>query len=606
MADFNPDDYLAQKTQSQGGDFNPDKYLQEKSAPSDSKDQKPAPEWSKLESLGQGALQGITGGFSDEIGGAAGALMEKGADLIGKGTGDKKSLKELYQQYRDMHRQKNKEAEEANPKSYLAGNIGGGIAGAALAPELLAPKSVAGAAGLGAAVGLGSSNADLTDPSLQNIQQAAKDTAVGAGLGAAGGAIGNKLAGKINPEELETASSKLASSAVGLKPSKELTSLYNPATKQIEKGSNVIKGIGSTALENNALPFTGGPAGMYDQSLKAIENKYSQLNPIFSETQQKLNQNLPQYTEAAGNIGDKAADFLYKFRDSLSNDPDQDTIMKKIEEKYVPYIQKLSDSDGNLQQLNAYKKGLQQKAQDLSSAAYNQPASDLKPEAAFVKSLGGVVRQHIEDLASAANPGAGDQIGTINKDLGNLYTYNTAAKKLMDKSSNSLTDQATTGAGIGLGFLAGGPMGAAATGLGKVALEGSTGNPIGRLAKIGGAKALGAAAKAIDTPSGQLVQKSLQQVPSKILTNPFSQEKIQGKSVGPAQATKLTTSLYNATDDSLKGVAAKFRETPGLEFYADHLDKAIDTNDQGEKNRAIFLISQNPLTRKLVSPEDNG
>lgn len=599
MADqFDPDQYLAEKTQgASGSSFDPDQYLKEKA--SDQQEASPAtPEWTKAQSLGQGALQGATAGFSDELGGVEGAIQDK---LLGNPS--KKSLKDLYTEYRDLQRNRNKQAEETNPGSYLAGNVAGGVGAAALAP-VLAPTSVAGAAGLGAAAGLGTSQADLTDPSLQSVGQAAKDTAIGAGLGAVGGAIGKGISKALNPEALDTASSKLASSAVGLKPSKELTSIYNPATGQMQKGSNIIKGIGSTALDTGSLPMTGGASGMYDKSLEAINNKYSQLNPIISKTQATLNQNLPEYTEAAGHIGDKAANFMYQFRDALGSDPDQDTIMQKIESKYMPYIQKLSDSDGNLQSLNDLKRGLQQKATDLSAAAYSQPASDLKPEAEFVKRLGGIVRQHIEDLATAADPNAGDQISSINKDLSNLYTYNSAAKKLMDKSPNQLVNNISTGSSLGAGFLLGGPMGAAATGAAKLAVEAGTGNPIGRLAKIGGAKLLNQTAKSIETPSGQLVQKTIQQTPTQVLTNPFSQEKVQGKRTNGADATQNSSSLYNATDDSLKSVAAKFNQTPGLEFYADHLNKAIDTNDQGEKNRAIFLIMQNPKTRSLVTPEE--
>jgi len=600
MADdsFDPDKYLADKTQS--GSFDPDAYLNAKAAAIAPPTEDKSKDWSKLQSAGQGALQGATAGFSDELGGVEGAIQDK---LLGNPS--KKSLKDLYTEYRDLQRNRNKQAEEANPGSYLAGNVAGGVGAGIAAPGLLAPKTVAGAAGLGAAAGLGTSDADLTNPSLQSVGQAAKDTALGAGLGAAAGAVGQKIGNALNPENLETASSKLASSAVGLKPSKELTSVYNPSTGQMQKGSNIIKGIGTTALENNALPMTGGASGIYDKSLEAIDNKYKQLSPVLDQTQQVLDQNLPEYTEAAGHLGDKAADFLYQFRDSLSSDPDQDKIMQNIEQKYMPYIQKLSDNDGNLQALNTLKRGLQSKATDLSAAAYAQPASDLKPEAEFVKRLGGVVRQHIEDLATAANPGAGDQIGSINKDLSNLYTYNDAAKKLMDKTPNALANNVTTGAGVGLGFLAGGPIGAAATGIGKLAVEAGTGNPINRLAKIGGAKALNTASKAIDTPSGQLVQKAVQQVPQQIVANPFAQEKLQGsRNSAPTQeATNLSSSLYNATDESLKGVADKFKDTPGLEFYSDHLNKAIDTNDQGEKNRAIFLIMQNPKTRALVSPQ---
>jgi hypothetical protein len=558
--------------------------------------------WSKLQSAGQGALQGSTAGFSDEIGGAEGALQEKLLNALpGAKTDDKKSIKDLYKEYRDLNRQRNKQAEEANPKSYLGGNVAGAVGASLLAPELLAPKSIAGASALGAAAGLGTSNADLTDPSLQSVGQAAKDTSIGAGLGAVGGAIGNKLAAATNPEALETASSKLASSAAGLKPSKELTSIYNPVTGQMEKGSNVIKGIGSTALENGALPFTGGPAAMYDNSLQAINNKYQQLNPLLAKTQELLNPKLSDALEEVGPITTKTPEVMQDIFDSIPETSQRNSIVDTVSEQYSKYEAKLGQADGNLQALNEIKKELTNASKALSPQIYNNGTA--KVEANLYKRLGGVVRQHIEDLASAADPGAGDQIGSINSDIGNLLTYNDSAKKLMDKSTSGLMDSAKTGGTAAVGFLAGGPIGAAITTGAKLAVESGTGNPIGRLAKIGAAKGFAQVAKVVDTPAGQLTQQIVQQTPSKILTNPFSQEKIQGKSTGIAKATQNSSNLYNATDDSLKDVATKFQQTPGLEFYADHLNKAIDTNDQAEKNRAIFLILQNPVARKLVTPQ---
>lgn len=606
MADqFDPDKYLAEKTQSaspSSNGFDPDKYLTEKTASADPEKeeaQQSAPkgeDWSKLQSAGQGALQGATAGFSDELGGAEGAIQDK---LLG--NPDKKSLKDLYKEYRDLQRNRNKKAEDANPGSYLAGNVAGAVGAGALAPGLLAPKSVAGAAGLGAAAGLGTSNADLTDPSLQSVGQAAKDTALGAGLGAAGGKIGQKLAGAANPEALETASSKLASSAVGLKPSKELTSVYDAASGQMKKGSNIIKGIGTTALETGSLPMTGGPSAMYDQSLKAINTAYQKLNPVLAQAQEKLTPNISQIVQDVGPITTKTPVVMQDIFDSIPETSQRNSIVKTIGDQYSMYEAKLGQAEGNLQALNDIKKELTSASKALAPQVYNNGTA--KVEANLYKRLGGVVRQHIEDLASAADPGAGDQIGSINSDIGNLMTYNDGAKKLMDKTSSGLMDSAKTGATATAGFLAGGPLGAAITTGAKIAVEAGTGNPIGRLAKIGGAKALAATAKAVDTPAGQLTQKVIQQAPAKVLTSPFAQEKIQGKMTSGAKATQNSSNLYNATDDSLKDVASKFQQTPGLEFYADHLNKAIDNNDSGEKNRAIFLIMQNPKARKLITPE---
>jgi hypothetical protein len=559
-------------------------------------------DWSKTQAFGQGALQGGTAGFSDEIGGVEGALQEKLLNALpGAKTNDSKSITDLYKEYRDLHRSRNKESEEAQPVANFAGNVTGAVTSSLLAPGILGAKTIAGAAGLGAAAGLGTSDADLTNSNAQNIEQAVKDTAIGGTLGAVAGKIGQKLGSALNPEELETAGSKLASEAVGIKPSKELTRVFNKETGQMVEGSNTIKGIGKTAMEENALPMTGGPSNIYDKSLDAINHNYDKMNPLISQTQEKLDTNLPQYLDESGHIGDKAANFLYEFRNGLSQDPDQNAIMKKIEDKYMPYIEKLTQSDGNLQELNQFKRALQDKATDLSAAAYSQPASDLKPEAEFVKRLGGIVRQHIEDVATAADSNAGDQISNINKTLGNLYTYRNAAKKLMDKSFNGSLSDVKTGVAVGAGALAGGPIGGAIAGAAKLGLESSTGHPVDRLVKMASARLLNKASKVVQTPIGEIAQKVVSDVPLATVSNPFTQGQIQKKYDVP-QPSRVATNLYNATDDSLKNVANQFKQTPGLSSYAEPLNKAIDANDVGAKNRAIFLIMQNPMSRKLVTP----
>lgn len=529
------------------------------------------PDWSPAESFGQGALQMGTGGFSDEIGGALGAGMEKIA-----GNPDNKSFKDLYKEYRDMHRQRNEQAQQQNPGSYLAGSIAAVVPGAVLAPELMAPKTIAGAATLGGAIGLGTSQQDLTEATPEVVENTLEDIGKGAALGAAGGAVGQKLGKVLNPEALETAASKTASKAVGIKPSRELARVFDPSTGKVVQGSDVIKGIGKTAMEEGALPFTGGADAIYDKSLDAIDNQYKILNPIMQKTQQQLSPVLDQSLEQVGGIGTKAANYLYDFQASLDQNPNQAQIMDKIEKKYLPYIQQLTNADGDLQQLTLFKRGLQEEATNLSTAAYDQPASDLKPEAEFVKNLGGIVRQHIEDLASTVDPDAGKQIADTNKTLSNLYTYNTAAKKLMDKGSGSPIHKIFDLPG-----------------------ELVTGNPTDRLAKIATAKALNQTSKIVQTPVGQLAQKAIVNAPLATVTNPFTQGQVNAK---PTESSKIATNLYNATDDSLKELASNFKSTPGLQFYGDHLDKALATDDEGEKNRAIFLIMQNPTARKMVTP----
>lgn len=159
--------------------------------------------YSPLESAGRGALQGATFGFGDEIYGVgAGAV-----DFI-KGDGFN------YAKNRDDVRANNDAAREANPGSYIAGEIGGGLAlpfGVArtganagarvlgrltgIAPEAQQAATLGGrvmqgagqGARAGATYGIGTSNADLTQGDFGG---AALDTVKGAGGGAIlGGAL---------------------------------------------------------------------------------------------------------------------------------------------------------------------------------------------------------------------------------------------------------------------------------------------------------------------------------------------------------------------------------------------------------------------------------
>src|SRR5690606_36518765 len=91
-------------------------------------------------------------------------------------------LQENYARGRDAKRAMQHAAQEANPNTFLAGEVGGGIA-TSMIPGLNVAKGAnfaarAGqAAAMGGATGLGMSEED-------NIGGLAKDAAIGAGLGA--------------------------------------------------------------------------------------------------------------------------------------------------------------------------------------------------------------------------------------------------------------------------------------------------------------------------------------------------------------------------------------------------------------------------------------
>lgn len=136
---------------------------------------------SQAESLGRGLLAGVSMGFADEITGGVEALWEAA-------KGDPRTFGELYKKSRDESRANYDAAEKANPKTFMAGQVGGAV-GTALIPGL-GGANVAKLGAMGAAQGLGSSNADLTEG---DISGAARDTAIGGGIGLATGLAGKGI-----------------------------------------------------------------------------------------------------------------------------------------------------------------------------------------------------------------------------------------------------------------------------------------------------------------------------------------------------------------------------------------------------------------------------
>lgn len=138
-------------------------------------------EVSEAESFVRGGVQGASFGTADELTGAGEAIFkaiaghDKLVDIISN-----------YKKYRDESRKNYDTAEKANPKTYLGGNVAGGIA-STFVPGLGALNAAKGAklatlAGKGALqggiMGLGGSESDTVAGDVVN-------TAIGAGIGAA-------------------------------------------------------------------------------------------------------------------------------------------------------------------------------------------------------------------------------------------------------------------------------------------------------------------------------------------------------------------------------------------------------------------------------------
>lgn len=513
-----------------------------------------------------GLAHGLTGGLTGVAAGVGAGL----GSLSGGGD-----FGSAYKEGVEGEKARQKAAHDQNPTGYNVANFMGAIPTMAVGGGALQDLGVASKVGQGAALGAGLGESSYlgqnADPSLAG---AAGSAALGAGLGAAGGKLGEALT--YTPEELANKGSNMAMEAMGMNSSKDLTTQFNPMTQQVERGSQIIKGTGTTALDQGILK--GGQSGWYDNAINALKSNYQKLPPLFQSAQSKIDQNLPAIMDDVGAITTKTPDTMQKVFDSVPQTSQRLAIVRKLQQQYTMYEQKLAAADGNLQQLNEVKQELTTAAQNLKPQIYNNGSASA--EADLYKNLGGVVRQHIEDLASAADPGAGDAIHQVNKTIGNL-------------SSMLPSLQKATRGGIPTSW----------SDLGQMIA--------GPIEKYAG-KTLNAASD-VNTPIGTLVQKVIPTAPKAIMTNPWSQQKIQNKTgitntqgSNPAQnVTRTAANLYNATPDSLSDVAEKLQKQAGMTYMGQYLKKAVDDDDQDAKNRAIFALMQNPSARALLTPDED-
>ncbi len=135
---------------------------------------------SAFDSAITGAAQGATLGLADELAGAIGGV----GDYISQGG--KLDLEDYYKIRRDLVRKEDEKARESNPKSFMAGNIGGGLA-TAMVPGLGALNAGKGAT-LATQVGKGALQGGISGAGYSNSEDSKEileDAAIGAGIGGA-------------------------------------------------------------------------------------------------------------------------------------------------------------------------------------------------------------------------------------------------------------------------------------------------------------------------------------------------------------------------------------------------------------------------------------
>lgn len=136
-----------------------------------------------------------------------------------------------------------------------------------------------------------------------------------------------------------------------------------------------------------------------------------------------------------------------------------------------------------------------------------------------------------------------------------------------------------------------------------------------------GAPVMMTAAKGIADPAlyqnvSRYLPELLSNSPQRTQTKPVEQKLMstnnETKAVDESKVTEnpdnksamISRNLYNLSPVDLQQVSMKLVADPTMKVYSDALNKALQSNDQLAKDRVLFLISQNPVARKLLYPAD--
>lgn len=396
------------------------------------------PKYNELESAGMGAVNQL--GLAPAVAGA----LETGYEAYQEPNKEKISLDSLlasYRSKRDAVKEKFKEAEEANPKSYLAGNVAGGLA----LPIPGASTKGLGAllargAGIGAAAGIASSEGDLTRLDEPEQREAlAKDAAMGAGFGLAGESIGRGLRGiadKAGPY-LKEKGSELASKVYGL----------NKTLASKELGSQMAgrSGIGETLIEKGLLKPGASAKSALGNVNDMIDKQAEATAGIRSEAAKALqlkNVELPKFDDELAQVKDK---FARQLEGVAGGEEKYNQISRAIDNVAPKFNIRKNDIEG----LNDLKQNIYKQ---LSNTDYIKNSNEIPEMTELNKTLANILKKRTETMAEAAQPGLGAKLQQANSELGNLMDAQSSIKTsaIKDLSSGSLGTAARYAAEQGL------------------------------------------------------------------------------------------------------------------------------------------------------------
>lgn len=380
--------------------------------------------WTRTESLGQGAAKGALLSYGDEIGGAVQAAFDKLMPESMGGASPGKSLLELYRRNRDVARAHDDEAKLANPGYFRTGEVGGGVLTGLAVPG---GASLGGMAGAGALLGgveaLGDSRADLTSGDGRQYARAALDTGLGAAAGALGGA-GGFAAGKLAAPLLRTGGQSLRNLAtnVGRKV------LLPGGTDSLTRNRALAPEVVQEALNAGAIVPFGTTAGAAKRLDTAAMHSGAAYASIIEELEKR---------GVRGPEAQSLAVELLRRAEGLESQTMDDGLPKAFREAAEKTVQRAGGEERlGLSQAEGLKRSLQDMAR--YGKREETPLNEVRREIASMYRHG--VEDSIESAARAAGPNSdvaelASGFVPVKQKTGRLIEARDAAERGADKTA---------------------------------------------------------------------------------------------------------------------------------------------------------------------------
>ncbi len=400
----------------------------------------------KLESAARGLAQGGSFGFADELQAAVRAPFSDRS----------------YSQIRDEYRQGDATAQEANPKTFGAGELGGSVAtaflpipGTTLAKGATIGQEIGLGAKLGAASGLGHSQADLTEGNVLGALNDTKNSAMMGGAGA--GALG--------------ALGRVATST-GRFLSKGAADAFDPGLQRLLASGARTKALSADVIDKGkrateVMSKLGAYSKNADGSLPNAQEIFDKYELFQSQAADDMHALMSEssHLPPVNVIDEVVVPTIPKLRELIQHAPPGEG--QAAADSLDEMLQRMDATQGNVAELWAIKK-------DLGSPNYvGRNGWELPPNRTGTEVSGyKLLNQHLAELLDNATEQIATQTGNLRlRDLNRQYG---AATQLADMLAPELARNKWQASSMGLKFrdvVGGGMVGGMASALGAGGLS---------------------------------------------------------------------------------------------------------------------------------------